>query len=398
MGEAPFSRVYLHGTVRDIQGRKMSKSLGNGVDPLEVVELYGADALRFTVIASAGIGADIRLDHEDLEASFAPGRNFVNKLWNAGRFALMSLGDEPVLPIAQVADDLHLEDRWILSRQQHAVRRVDEELDAFRIHGAAEVLRDFFRGDFADWYLESVKHRLRPGGPGREAARSVLVHVLDGVCRLLHPMIPFVTEEMWGMLPGSGDRDGPLIVARWPVPSPGLTDPQAEAGFEWLRELIVRVRGLRKEYRVGEGTEVALYVTGGASAELLAGREEMLRRLARIAAVQQAPPPPNAAGAGAVLRDGTEVFLPLEGVIDVERERTRVAREMDRLAARMKGLEKKLANENFLTRAPEAVVERERQKLASCKVQFTKWKVQLTSLAAGDGVASRNRAGAGRQP
>ncbi len=398
MGEAPFSRVYLHGTVRDIQGRKMSKSLGNGVDPLEVVELYGADALRFTVIASAGIGADIRLDHEDLEASFAPGRNFVNKLWNAGRFALMSLGDEPVLPIAQVADDLHLEDRWILSRQQHAVRRVDEELDAFRIHGAAEVLRDFFRGDFADWYLESVKHRLRPGGPGREAARSVLVHVLDGVCRLLHPMVPFVTEEMWGMLPGSGDRDGPLIVARWPVPSPGLTDPQAEAGFEWLRELIVRVRGLRKEYRVGEGTEVALYVTGGASAELLAGREEMLRRLARIAAVQQAPPPPNAAGAGAVLRDGTEVFLPLEGVIDVERERTRVAREMDRLASLMKGIERKLANENFLTRAPEAVVERERQKLASCKVQFTKWKVQLTSLAAGDGVASRNRAGAGRQP
>ena len=133
MGEAPFARVYLHGTVRDIQGRKMSKSLGNGVDPLEVVELYGADALRFTVIASAGIGADIRLDHEDLEASFAPGRNFVNKLWNAGRFALMSLGDEPILPLSQVADDLHLEDRWILSRQQRAVRRVDEELDAFRI-------------------------------------------------------------------------------------------------------------------------------------------------------------------------------------------------------------------------------------------------------------------------
>ena len=398
MGEAPFARVYLHGTVRDIQGRKMSKSLGNGVDPLEVVELYGADALRFTVIASAGIGADIRLDHEDLEASFAPGRNFVNKLWNAGRFALMSLGDEPILPLSQVADDLHLEDRWILSRQQRAVRRVDGELDAFRIHGGAEVLRDFFRGDFADWYLESVKHRLRPGGPGREAARSVLVHVLDGVCRLLHPMVPFVTEEMWGLLPGSGDRDGPLIVARWPVPSPGLTDPQAETGFEWLRELIVRVRGLRKEYRVGEGTEVALHVTGGASSELLAGREEMLRRLARIGSVRQAPPPPKAAGASAVLRDGTEVFLPLEGVIDVERERTRVAREIDRLASRMKGLEAKLANENFLTRAPEEVVEREREKLASCKVQFTKWKVQLTSLAAGDGAASRNRAATGRQP
>ena len=398
MGDAPFGRVYLHGTVRDIQGRKMSKSLGNGVDPLEVVELYGADALRFTVLASTGVGADIRLDHEDLESAFSPGRNFVNKLWNAGRFALMSLGDEPILSLAGVTDDLRLEDRWILSRLQRAVRRVDEELDAFRMQGATEVLRDFFRGDFADWYLESVKHRLRPGGPGREAARSVLVHVLDGICRLLHPLVPFVTEEMWGLLPGSGDRDGPLIVARWPVPSPELTDPQAETGFEWLRELIVRVRGLRKEYRVGEGTEVAVHVTGGASSKLLAGREEMLRRLARIGSVRQAPPPPNAAGASAVLRDGTEVFLPLEGVIDVERERARVAREIDRLAARMKGFEAKLANENFLTRAPEAVVEREREKLASCKVQFTKWKVQLTSLAAGDGEASRNRAGTGRRP
>ena len=398
MGDAPFGRVYLHGTVRDIQGRKMSKSLGNGVDPLEVVELYGADALRFTVLASTGVGADIRLDHEDLESAFSPGRNFVNKLWNAGRFALMSLGDEPILSLAGVTDDLRLEDRWILSRLQRAVRRVDEELDAFRMQGATEVLRDFFRGDFADWYLESVKHRLRPGGPGREAARSVLMHVLDGICRLLHPLVPFVTEEMWGLLPGSGDRDGPLIVARWPVPSPELTDPQAETGFEWLRELIVRVRGLRKEYRVGEGTEVAVHVTGGASSKLLEGREEMLRRLARIGSVRQAPPPPNAAGASAVLRDGTEVFLPLEGVIDVERERARVAREIDRLAARMKGLEAKLANENFLTRAPEAVVEREREKLASCKVQFTKWKVQLTSLAAGDGGASRHRAGTGRRP
>ncbi len=398
MGDAPFGRVYLHGTVRDIQGRKMSKSLGNGVDPLEVVELYGADALRFTVLASTGVGADIRLDHEDLESAFSPGRNFVNKLWNAGRFALMSLGDEPILSLAGVTDDLRLEDRWILSRLQRAVRGVDEELDAFRMQGATEVLRDFFRGDFADWYLESVKHRLRPGGPGREAARSVLVHVLDGICRILHPLVPFVTEEMWGLLPGSGDRDGPLIVARWPVPSPELTDPQAETGFEWLRELIVRVRGLRKEYRVGEGTEVAVHVTGGASSKLLEGREEMLRRLARIGSVRQAPPPPNAAGASAVLRDGTEVFLPLEGVIDVERERARVAREIDRLAARMKGLEAKLANENFLTRAPEAVVEREREKLASCKVQFTKWKVQLTSLAAGDGGASRHRAGTGRRP
>ena len=380
MGDTPFTRVYLHGTVRDAQGRKMSKSLGNGVDPLEVVERYGADALRFTVLASAGVGADIRLDHEDLESAFAPGRNFVNKLWNAGRFALMSLGDDPIRPLAEVRDDLSLEDRWILSRQQHAIRRVDEELEAFRMQGVAEVLRDFFRGEFTDWYLESVKHRLRPGGPGREAARSVLAHVLDRICRLLHPMVPFVTEELWGLLPGSGDRSGPLIVARWPVADEELIDPESEQAFEWLRELVVRVRGMRKEYGVGEGREISLHLAGGDRDGLLDGRGEMLRRLARIGSVTTAPPPSGAAGASGVLRDGTGLFLPLEGIIDLDRERGRATREIGRLTGLLKGMEAKLANHNFVTLAPAAVVEREREKLASCKLQLTKWNEKLTSL------------------
>ena len=381
MGDTPFARVYLHGTVRDIQGRKMSKSLGNGIDPLEVVELYGADALRFTLIASAGVGADIRLDHNDLEAAFSPGRNFVNKLWNAGRFALMSLGDDPVAPLAEVGGDLALEDRWILSRQQHAVRRAAEELEGFRIHGAAEVMREFFRGEFADWYLECVKHRLRPGGPGRDAARSVLVHVLDTVCRLLHPLVPFVTEELRGRLPASDERDGPCIVAPWPVADAQFVDVQAEADFDWLRELVVKVRGMRKEYGVGEGREVALHATGEGKGDLLDARGEMLRRLARVGRVETVPAPPAAAGASAVMRDGTELFMPLAGLIDIARERERLEREAGRLEGRMRGMRAKLANENFVTRAPEAVVEREREKLATCKVQFTLLQEKLTSLA-----------------
>ncbi len=387
MGEAPFRRVYLHGTVRDIQGRKMSKSLGNGIDPLAVVERYGADALRFTLIAGAGVGADIRLDHENLEAAFSPGRNFVNKLWNAGRFALMSLGDDPVPPLAAVKDDLALEDRWILSRRQYAVRRADDELDAFRIHGAAEVLRDFFRGEFADWYLECVKHRLRPGGPGREAARSVLAHVLDTVCRLLHPMVPFVTEELRRLLPRSGnrdgscDRDGPCIVAPWPAPADDLDDPDAEAGFGWIRDLVAKVRAMRKEYGVGEGREVVLHATGGEGNFLLDGRGEALRRLARIGNVKTERAAPGTVGAGAVLRDGTELFMPLAHVIDLERERERLARQTGRLETRLRGLRAKLANENFVTRAPQAVVEREREKLRACKLQFTKLQEKLTLLA-----------------
>ena len=387
MGAEPFGRVYLHGTVRDIQGRKMSKSLGNGIDPLEVVDLYGADALRFTLIASAGVGADIRLDHEDLEAAFSPGRNFVNKLWNAGRFVLMSLGDEPVPALAEVTDDLALEDRWILSRQQRAIRRTGEELDGFRIHGAAEVLRDFFRGEFADWYLECVKHRLRSGGPGRDAARAVLLHVLDTICRLLHPMVPFVTEELWGRLPVAADPPAgrqapgtPLIAARWPEEASALIDDTAEAGFDWLRELVAGARAMRKEYRVAEGREVTLHVTGGGGAARAGRHAEMLRRLARIGTIESAPAAPGTVGASAVLRDGTELFLPLAGVIDVERELERLDRETGRLEGRLKGLQAKLANENFVTRAPEAVVAREREKLASCQLQFTKLQEKLTSL------------------
>ncbi len=380
MGDAPFRRVYLHGTVRDIQGRKMSKSLGNGVDPLEVVQLYGADALRFTVLASAGIGADIRLDHEDLESAFAPGRNFVNKLWNAGRFALMSLGDDPVPSLAGVRGDLALEDRWILSRGQDAVRRMDEELEAFRMQGAAEVMRDFFRGEFTDWYVEAVKHRLRPGGPGRRAARAVLAHTLDGICRLLHPLVPFVTEELWSLLPAAANRDGPLIVARWPEVLPEFVDAGAEMDFGWLRDFIVRVRAMRKEYRVGEGREVAVHAVGGEHGHLLDGRAELLRRLARIGEVRRSAPPRDTVCAGAVLRDGTEVYLPLAGVIDLERERARARAEVDRLAKHLRGIEGKLANPNFVTRAPPAVVDREREKLQSCQLQFTKWKAKLTSL------------------
>ena len=404
MGDAPFGRVYLHGTVRDKHGRKMSKSLGNGIDPLEVVDLYGADALRFTLVASAGVGADIRLDHEDLEAAFAPGRNFVNKLWNAGRFALMSLGSAPVAPLADVlggsggaADGssgsgaassrgpvapLRLEDRWILSRLQFAAGRADEELEEFRIHGAAEALREFFRGEFADWYLETAKDRLRAEGPDRELVRSVLVHVLDRTCRLLHPFVPFVTEELWGRLPGRRAEDGPLAAARWPAPSPELADPDAEKRFGRFQELVVQVRAMRKEYGVGEGKEVVLHATGGGAAALT-GRGAALRRLARVGRVETTKPPPETAGASAVLQDGTEVFVPLEGVIDVAKERDRLAAEIDRLAAGLKGAEARLANRNFTSRAPPPVVEREREKAASWTDRIAKLREKRAALGGG---------------
>jgi valyl-tRNA synthetase len=249
MGESPFRDVYLTGTVRDMQGRKMSKSLGNGIDPLEVVGLYGADALRYTVMSSVGFGTDVYMDPDNLEATFAVGRNFTNKIWNAGRFALLNIGDTEVLPLHDVRADLELADRWILSRLSVAVRQVSRSLEAFRFHEAAEDAYHFFWGELADWYLELVKPRMQPGADAasRSAAQATLVHVLDGVLRLLHPFMPFITEALWLRLPVERGvkREPSLVIGRWPARE--LADADAEAQMAALMELIGTVRTLRSE-------------------------------------------------------------------------------------------------------------------------------------------------------
>ena len=380
LGEPPFADVYLHGTVRDAQGRKMSKSLGNGIDPLEVVRLYGADALRFTLVAGAGVGADLRLDHEDLEASFAPGRNFVNKLWNAGRFVLLSVGDDPVPDLDEVAEGLRLEDRWILSRRQAAVRRITEDLEALRLHAAVEALRDFFRGEFADWYVEIAKDRLAEGGADRDAARAVLVHVLDTVCRLLHPVVPFVTEEIWGRLPAPGRETGALAGAAWPTPREDLEDAEAERQFSGLQELVTCVRGVRKEYGVGEGRGVGLHVRPAVPGEAAEGGAAILRRLARVEAVEDGLPDRNVPGAAAVLSDGTELFLPLEGLVDLERERAKLERELRRAEGFLSAAQAKLANPGFVSKAPPEVVERERDKAGALARRMSKLREKRTAL------------------
>ncbi|MGD8320108.1 MAG: valine--tRNA ligase [Gemmatimonadota bacterium] len=385
MGEAPFTEVFLHGTVRDAKGRKMSKSLGNGIDPLHVVELYGADAMRYTLVSACAIGTDISLDHEDVEGSFAVGRNFANKIWNAGRFALMSLGDTPVKPLTEVADALELEDRWILSRLEAAVAQTTEDLDRFRLHEVAEGLYHFFWGEVCDWYLELVKDRLGDGASGaaHEAARTTLVTVLDGVLRLLHPIMPFITAELWARLPWSGDAERPddLIVAPWPEADPGRRDRDAETRMAALQELIVEVRRLRKEYGVGEGQRVAIHLVtpDEGFAAMVAGQGGALERLARVSQVS-ADGDHGGIGAHAVLKNGAELFLPLEGVIDLDRERERLRAEIERIRGQLAGTEKKLANEAFVTRAPEEVVQKERDKAASLRDQASKLEEKLGAL------------------
>ncbi len=386
-GEPPFRDVFLHGTVRDAQGRKMSKSLGNGIDPMEVVERFGADALRYTVLSMCGVGTDIHLDHEDLEAAFAPGRNFANKLWNAGRFTLMSVGEEPVRPAGAVRDAMEDEDRWILSRLSATAEEMTRALERFRIHEAVERAHHFFWGDFADWYLEMVKGRLRAdaGDDSREAARAVLVHAFDGILRLLHPLVPFVTEHLWDRIPWPaepGERPESLLVAPWPQPDPAHRDPEAEEAMAHFKELVTAVRSLRKEYGVGEGTPVSLVLEGapeGFRVSLEAARTR-LEQLARIQALEFGATDGRGVGATAVLQNGTEVFLPLEGLVDLDHERERLQKEIGRLEEQLAGARKKLANENFVTRAPDEVVQKERDKEATFQDQRDKLQEKLNLL------------------
>jgi valyl-tRNA synthetase len=382
MGEAPFTQVYLHATVRDKYGRKMSKSLGNGIDPLEVVRLYGADALRWTVLSGAAVGTDIQLDHEDLEAAFLPGRNVANKIWNAGRFTLMSVGEGPVSPLAAVKDDLELADRWILSRLQHATEEVTRGLERFRLHEVAEDLRTFFWNEMADWYLELVKTRLwgEEGEESRQAARATLVHVLDGVLRLLHPLVPFVSSALWEKLPfPDGARADALMIAPWPKLDGSLRDDAAEARMRAFQELITSTRSLRKEYGVGEGdaVQIALATDDAGFRETVESEARSLSRLARVSAVRWERAADGTIGAHSVLTNGAELFLPLEGVIDLNRERERLSQEIGRLQGQLRASEGKLSNEQFVQRAPGEVVEKEREKARVQREQLGKLQEKL---------------------
>jgi valyl-tRNA synthetase len=387
MGDIPFTDVYLNGTVRDHLGRKMSKSLGNGIDPLVVVERFGADALRYTVVTGSGAGTDQYLNYQDLEEAFGPGRNFANKMWNAGRFALMNLGDEARIPVSAVTADLELPDRWILSRLSRAVRDVTEAMERFRLQDAALRGYDFFWGDLAAWYLEMAKPRLYGdlGEESRRAARAVLAEVLDGALRLLHPVMPFITEAVWQRLPRA-EGDGPsIMVSAWPAPRPEWEDAGAEAAMEELQALVAAVRNIRAEYGIQPGQRVPLRVAASSEAARLSleANARAVLDLARVGDLSFGGAD-GEVGASAVLRSGTEVFVPLAGVIDLDRERGRLRDEIGRIEGQLTATERKLANESFVARAPAEVVGKEREKLASYAEQREKLSAKLRAL---EGVA-----------
>ena len=373
MGRVPYTHIYLHGTVRDTQHRKMSKSLGNGIDPLEVVELYGADALRYSLVSGMSVGTDVILDPNDLEASFAPARNFANKLWNAGRFILGNL-DGPVRPLAGAAgavrrEELTLADRWIIARCDATVREATDAYEKFRLNEAAAAVYRFLWSDLADWYIEQIKPRLYGDLPGGDVARAVAVQVFDVALRLLHPVMPFITETLWRRVPGR-PADASISVAPWPRPDSRAEDADALEAFGLVQQVVGAIRAIRAEYGVQPGQTVRAFVShdGGRPPAALERERGTIVRLAKLSELVLGESSERVGG-HAVLPDGTSVFVPLGDAIDVGRECARIGGEADRLGALVAAQEKKLANEQFVARAPADVVAREREKLGAWKEQ-----------------------------
>src|SRR5712692_503268 len=377
MGDRPFQTVYLHGIVRDTQHRKMSKSLGNGIDPLDVVQKFGADALRWTTIAGVSLGSDLILDPNDLETTFAPGRNFANKLWNIGRFILAQL-PEQVPSIGNLDPSrLALADRWILGQAHKTIVAATEQLETFRLDEAAKSCFEFAWSDLADWYVEAVKPRLAaaPAASGdAAAAQAVLAFCFDTVLRLLHPVVPFITEELWQKLPGR-KTDESLVTASWPTFRPELVDSDLDAAFLRVKQAVEKIRIIRAEYKVPPRTRLRASIKprGRDRRSVFEAESETIKRLAQVEELtfdggMQGPV------AYAVLGDGSEVFVALEGAIDVQQECKRLSGEMTRLERQLAALAARLTNQDFVARAPADVVAKERDKERA-------WQDQRRALA-----------------
>ena len=348
MDKAPFNTVLFHGLLRDSQGRKMSKSLGNGIDPVDVINQYGADALRFTLVTGNSPGNDARYSDEKVAAS----RNFANKIWNAARFIHMNIDGHNV-PCA-LPQSLTLEDQWIVSRFNTVTKEVTENLDKFELGMAVSKLYDFIWDDFCDWYIELAK---RPLTGGDEAAaqntRQVLVWVLTNTLALLHPFMPFVTEEIWQSLPHQGEA---LIVAPWPEYEEGRAFPQAEAEMKKVMELITAVRTRRSEMNVPPSKKAHLAIEAADTAAFEA-EKEAIARLAYCSGVEVAQSVPQAEGSVTVVTAACRAYLPMDDLVDKKAETARLTKELEGAKKQLATAEAKLQNEKFISKAPQKVID-----------------------------------------
>ncbi len=377
MGKCPFHVALMHGLVRDAQGRKMSKSLGNGIDPIAVIDKYGADALRFSLEMGVSPGADVRMSEEKIE-SF---RNFVNKIWNASRFVLMNLEGFTPEGVPN-ADELELCDKWILTKFQETAREITDDLEKFELGLAATKLYDFMWSNFCDWYIELAKQGLNGGdGQRKKATQEVLYYVLLGTLKLLHPYIPFVTEEVYGYLPGV---EGMLITARWPEVRPEYDFPAEAARMEGVMEVIRTVRNLRAEMNVAPGRRATLLLKPHEGwKDALAAAEGYFRRLAFASAVEILPADaPNPEKSASAVTGPCELFMPLGELVDVEKEIARLQKDKKNVEGEIARAQGKLSNQGFVSKAPAHLIEQEKQKLETNKGLLVKLDARIAEMEA----------------
>lgn len=363
-GKRPFKNVLIHGLIRDSQGRKMSKSLGNGVDPMEVIEQYGADALRWFLANGSAPGQDVRYSTDKMDAAW----NFINKIWNASRYALMNVGDLTVDQV-DITGEKTLADKWILTRLNQTIGKVTELFEKFEFGEAGRLLYRFIWDDFCDWYIEMSKETLAGDDEAAKlTTRSILVYVLDNTLRLLHPIMPFVTEEIWQSVPHVGES---LVVATYPTVHPEQMDEQAAEEMEFLMDFIRSVRTVRNEMNtpLSKPINIIAKVSDAAHYAILKENESYIARFSNPEEFVYGEDVEAPSDAVTSVITGAEIYLPLAGLINIEDEIARLEKEAEKLQQEVDRVEKKLSNEKFVAKAPAAVVEAERAKGADYQAQ-----------------------------
>ena len=363
-GKRPFKNVLIHGLIRDSQGRKMSKSLGNGVDPMEVIEQYGADALRWFLANGSAPGQDVRYSTDKMDAAW----NFINKIWNASRYALMNVGDLTVDQV-DITGEKTLADKWILTRLNQTIGKVTELFEKFEFGEAGRLLYRFIWDDFCDWYIEMSKETLAGDDEAAKlTTRSILVYVLDNTLRLLHPIMPFVTEEIWQSVPHVGES---LVVATYPTVHPEQMDEKAAEEMEFLMDFIRSVRTVRNEMNtpLSKPIKILAKVSDAAHYAILKENESYIARFSNPEEFVYGEDVEAPSDAVTSVIAGAEIYLPLAGLINIEDEIARLEKEAEKLQQEVDRVEKKLSNEKFVAKAPAAVVEAERAKGADYQAQ-----------------------------
>ena len=372
-GRRPFNNVLLHGLIRDSQGRKMSKSLGNGIDPMDVIDEYGVDALRWFLANGSAPGQDVRYSEDKLAAAW----NFINKIWNASRYVLMNV-DGMSLDDISIGDDMTLADQWILSRLQETIQTVTRLFDKFEFGEAGRTLYHFIWDDYCDWYIEMTKESLQ-GEQESKTTQSILIYVLDQFLRLFHPIMPFVTEEIWQQLAG---KDESIVVATYPKVVEEYSNPEAEMAMDQLIQIIRAVRMIRNEANspLSKPVDIFIKVNNEDNKVLLDRNQSYLERFCNPDHLQIDIDPDTPEEVMSQTLSFAQVMMPLVGLIKVEDEIKRLEEEVARLEKEVARVDKKLANQGFVSKAPQALVEEERQKGINYQNQLEEVMARIKQL------------------